>query len=145
MSNPLVSLGTLNRLRASVTFNSNPSLNVTASYLNKEGISLNLGDVTAMLPAMTGMVPSPEAYVPATITIHLLKTQPLSAQFKTQLESNSLIGNATVRVDSASHPPYDITNCFIAGVETIKANGEDAGWVVRIRGTYNVNSTLFDS
>lgn len=146
MSNPLVQLGTLNRLRGSITVASNASLNVTASYLNKDGIQIALeGDMTAMLPAMTGMVPSPEPYVPVTVTVHLLKTQPLSALYKSQLENSTLIGNITVRVDSAAHPPYDFTNCAIAGVDPIKISGEDAGWVIRIRGTYNINSTLFDT
>lgn len=146
MSNPLVQQGTLNRLRGSITWGSNPSLNITASYLGEEGISLALeGDATTMIPTMVGMVTSPEPYMPVTITAHLLKTQALSAQYKKQMENSTLLGAGVVRVDSKTHPPYDIMNCAIAGVEPLKLNGKDAGWVVRIRGFYPINSSLFDS
>ena len=143
--NPLISQGVLNRLAASLIWTNFGSLNVTPSYLNREGISIALeGDMTRFLNAYTGRVPSPEPYVPATITLNLLKSQALSGLYKAQLESNTLLGDCTVRVDSTVHPPYGFTNCGILGVREIQINGENAGWVVTVGGTYLTNSSLWN-
>lgn len=142
--NPLIDLGSLNKLKASVKYTDFPSLNVTPSFLNAAGIDLTLdGDITRFLAAYTGRVPSPEAYLPATLTLNLLRTQPLSAQYKAQLEKSSLIGDCVVRVDAAGHPPYGLSNCGIQSVRALQINGQDAGWVVVVGGTYFVNSALW--
>lgn len=146
MANPLITQGTLNRLRASVVWPDNPSLNVTASYLGKEGIRLALdGMATTFINTMTGAVTSPEPYQMITLTIHLLKTQGLAGLYKKQQETNSLLGNGTVRPDTSSLPPYGITNCAIESVTELNFSGADAGFAVTIRGYYLVNQDLYDS
>lgn len=146
MANPLIAQGSLNRLRASMVVSSDATLNVTASFLGREGISLAIdGETTAMLPTLTGVVTSPEPYQMVTVRVHLLKTQGLAAQYKTAMETDSLIGNITVRPDSAAVPPYTFFNCAIEGVDELKMNGTDAGFVVRLRGAYPINSGLYDS
>lgn len=143
-TNPLIAQGSLNRLSASVTWTTNQSLNVTPSFLNKDGISLSLdGEATTFLPTLTGAVTSNEPYMMITLMIHLLKTQSLSGQYKAQLETNSNLGDGVVRVDTRAHPAYDLTNCAISTVREITANGENAGWSVTIRGYYQVNNTLW--
>jgi hypothetical protein len=143
-SNPLVAQGTLNRLRASVIWANFPQLNVTAPFLHKEGISLALeGDVTTYIDTMTGGVTSPEPYQRANLTLTLLKTQPLSALYKQQLELSSLLGNGTVRPDSSTLPPYALVNCAIRSVRELRFSGEDAAWAVSVGGYYLVNSNLF--
>ena len=93
-TNPLVSQGSLNRLRASVVWPDNPTLNVTASYLGKEGVSLALdGEATTFINTLVGAVTSPEPYQMITLTIHLLKTQGLASLYKSQQEK---IGRAHV-------------------------------------------------
>ena len=145
-TNPLINQGTLNRLRASVTWDNFPGLNVTAPYLGEEGISLSLdGDTTTFINTMTGAVTSPEPYQMVTITMHLLKTQGLAGQYKSQMENLATLGNGVVRPDSSALPAYDITNCAIQGVEPLKLNGKDAGFTVRIRGYYVVNQSLYDT
>ena len=142
--NPLIDQGTLNRLLASVSFPNFTTLNVTPEFMNREMIRLALeGEFSKRLPTGTGQVPSPEPYVPATLTINLLKSQPLSAAFKAQWEQNVLLGDCTVRGDSAVHPPYDLTNCSIQSVRELSFSGDDAGCVVVIGGTYNINSALW--
>lgn len=142
--NPLIDQGSLNRLKASVKWTSFPGLNVTPSVLNAAGIELALdGDITAFLRSYTGRVTSPEVFVPATLTINLLRTQSLSATYKQQVETQSTIGDCVVRVDSVVHPPYDLTNCGIQSVRPIVISGQDAGWSVVIGGTYLVNAGLW--
>jgi hypothetical protein len=148
--NPLVSQGTLNRVSASVSWASFPNLNVTSSFLNRDGISLSLdGDATRYLPAMTGAVTSPEPYQMATLTINLLKTQFLAPLYKAQMEDSTLLGNVTVRPDvpvgSGGLPPYDLVNMAIESVREQRYSGEDAGWTVVCRGYYILNNSLFNT
>lgn len=145
MANPLVDQGVLNRLAASVVLADFPELNVTPSYLGKEGVSLSLeGNGTTYIGTMTGGVPSPEPYQVCSVTIHLLKSQPLSAQFKDKYESSTLIGNITVRPDvNSGLTPYDIVNCSLMNVREQSYAGTDAGWVITITGYYLINSQLY--
>lgn len=145
MANPLVSAGQLNRLVASVSWATFPTLNVTASFLNAGGIDLSLdGQATQMLPAMTAAVISPEPYMLATITINLLKTQALSQLYKAQMELSSPLGSCTVRPDVTSGlAPYMFQNCAIESVSAQSYNGSTAGYTVVCRGTYYINSNLF--
>jgi hypothetical protein len=142
--NPLIDQGTLNRIIASVSWTSFPSLNVTAPFLNKAAIRLALdGESTLFLPTLTGAVTSPEPYMMITATINLLKTQGLAAQYKAQMELQSKIGDGVVRPDTTILPPYDIVNCAIQTVREMDYGGGDAGWAVTVRGYYNINSSLF--
>jgi len=146
MANPLISQGSLNRLRASVVWNSFPSLNVTASYLGKEGISLALdGMATTFINTLVGAVTSPEPYQMVTLVLNLLKTQSLAGLYKAQQEENCLLGNGVVRPDSIALPAYDITNCAIESVRDLKFSGEDAAYAVTIKGYYIINSVLYDT
>ena len=146
MANTLVPQGTLNRLRASVVWNSFPGLNVTASFLGREGVGLSFdGQANTQIETMTGAVNSPEAYVKAAIRIALLKTQALAAAYKAQMEQNVLIGDCTIRADASSLPPFQISNCSLLGVDELVFNGEVAGFMVRAGGYWLVNSSLFDA
>lgn len=145
MANPLVTQGSLNRLRASVTWPSFPVLNVTANYLGKDGIRLMLeGESVIYINTMVGAVTSPEPYQLIRMTMHLLKTQPLASQYKAQMENNALLGNGVVRPDSLALPAYDIVNCAINSIAELNFSGADAGFAVDIRGYYLVNNSLYD-
>ena len=75
MANQQVLQGTLNRLLASVVYAGSPELNVTSSYLAKDGVSIAFdGDTSQLIGTMTSAVTSPEPYIYATVTMHLLKT-----------------------------------------------------------------------
>lgn len=144
-SNPLIALGSLNRLRASVTIPGNTALNVTAPYLGKEGISISLeGEGTTYLPALTGAVPSPEPYQMVRVRIALLKTQGLAAQYKTQYENSTLIGDITIKSDTITLPVFLFTNCALVNVPDLKYNGESADFPVEIRGYYLINNSLWN-
>lgn len=146
MANQLVAQGTLNRLRASIVWGDHPELNVTAAYLGEEAIRLALeGEATNFIPTLTGQVTSPEPYMGIGLTVNLLKTQPLSDLYKKQMEALALIGDGTVRPDSTVLSPYPIVNCSIQAVRELSLNGRDAGWIVSIRGYYNINASLWDA
>jgi hypothetical protein len=144
MANPNVPLGFLNRLRASIIVPAYPSLNVTASFLAPEGISLApQGQVATNLPAMTGVVRSPEPYVVVRVTTHLIKSQALADAWKTQWELDSFIGDITVRPDANALSPFEIGNVSIISIEAMTFSGRDPGIVVTVEGSYNVNANYW--
>ena len=146
MGNPLIDQGVLNRLRASVVWTAFPALNVTASYLDKPGIRLALeGQASMQHESLTGVVQSPEPYLPITITIALLRTQPLADLYKTQWEANSLIGTGTVWPDvSTGLSQFQLQNMSIQSVGEMTFNGQDPGMGVICRGFYVINNSLWD-
>ena len=144
MASPLIQQGTLNRLRGSVVYSSNPTLNVTAPYLAREAISIAFeGDAGMLIPTLTGGVTSPEPYQMATVTINLLKSQSLANVYKTQIETNVNIGDVAIISDSATLGDYDLTNCILKGIRDITYDGNVAGFVVTLTGIYNVNASLW--
>lgn len=143
--NPLIAQGTLNRLRGSFLVPSFSQLNVTASYLGKGGISLALqGDATTYIETLTGGVTSPQPYMVCMVTLNLLKTQGLADLYKQQMESLSTIGDVTVRGDASTLGDYPVTNCGIQTVRELPMSGEDAGFVVTVKGYYAINSQLWN-
>ena len=143
--NPLVTQGTLNRLRASLVWNDFPSLNVTPPFLGRAGISFALeGNTTVFLPTMTGAVTSAEPYLMFTATINLLKSQSFADLYKQQWESSAQLGDGTVRPDATTLSPFQIINCAIESVGPMNFNGEDAGMGVSIRGYYLINQNLWN-
>lgn len=143
-SNPLIAQGSLNRLRGSIVVTDIPALNVTASYLGKAGIGLALeGEATVFIPTMTGAVQSGEPYMMVMLTVNLLKSQSLADQYKQQMEKNSNIGDLMVTADASTLSKYPLVNCGISGVRELTFSGEDAGYVVMIKGYYSINSDMW--
>lgn len=144
MANPQVKQGTLNRLLASVVFADTPQLNVTSSYLAREAISIAFdGDTSLLIGTLTSAVTSPEPYIYATVTMHLLRTQALGDAFKTQVETNTSMGSVTVHPDSTALSTFQLNNCVLMAVQEMPMAGTDASLVIRLRGVYNINSSLF--
>ena len=143
--NPLINQGTLNRLRGSVVYASNATLNITAPYLAKEAISIAFdGDAGLLILTLTGGVTSPEPYQMATVTLHLLKSQSLADVYKTQIQTNVNVGDISIITDSAALSDYALVNCILKGVRDVTFDGVQPGFVVTLAGIYNVNSSLFD-
>ena len=145
--NPLIDQGTLVRVIAGIQFTNFPQLNISASYLGKEGIRLNLGGkVTTFIDTLTGRVTSPEPYQPITVVVNLLKTQSLGAAFKTQLETLSLLGDFVVYPDVTSGlgiTPYPVFNGAIEEATPNTFDGQDPLWVLTLGGSYNINAGLW--
>lgn len=144
--NAFIAQGTLNRLRGSVQVPSNTNLNVTAGYLGKQAISLALdGDVTQMIDTMTGLVTSPEPYIGATITIHMLRTQALQTAWRAAWENLSTLGQVTVHSDTATLPQFNFQNCAITRAPSFTFDGTNAEFIVEIRGIYYINNSLWNA
>ena len=144
MSNPQVVQGTLNRLLANVVYATFPQLNVTAPYLAKEAISIGFeGDTSQLIGTLTGAVTSPEPYIYGTVTMHLLRTQALGNAYKTQIETNTTMGSVTIIPDSTALSPFQLNNCVLMSIQETAFDGTQAGLIVRLRGVYSINASLF--
>lgn len=147
--NPLVSLGTLNRVRASVTFVDLPQLNVTSSFLGKNGVSMRpKGKRTTQLEQMTGAVQSPEPYVAYDVEINLVRTTQLVGLFQAQEQISTVIGDMTVRPDVSGAGVlalYQLVNGAIDDVQELRFAGTDAGYVVMVTAYYEINNALWNT
>lgn len=145
MPNPLIPQGMLNKIRGSLVWTTNPAFNITAPYLGKDGIRFTQeGDGTVYFPTMTGAALSQEPYVMVSTTVALLKTQPLADQYKQRFQTDSALGDFTVRPDASTLSPYQIINGSIEGTGDLLFNGTDPVYGVRLKGYYLINSALFD-
>ncbi|ARF49838.1 hypothetical protein DSJ_11100 [Pantoea stewartii subsp. stewartii DC283] len=145
MPNPMIPVGVLNRVRASIKFTDHSELNVSASYLAKEGVELVFqGNMTDFLPAMTGAVQSPQPYMIMQAKVHLLRSQALGAQYKTQWEANTAIGDAKVYSDSSTFGDFEVMNTAITNVQDMSFAGGEPGVAITITGTYYINSEMWD-
>ena len=145
--NPLIDLGTLNLLKASVVWADFPALNVTASFLDKAGLTLRLdGKASVQHGTMTGLVQSPQPYLPVSLVIPLLRTQALSDAYKTQMELSVVIGAGTVwpDVQTGGISSYQIANMAMESVGELNFAGQSPQWGVTLMGLYYINSSLFN-
>lgn len=141
-----VALAPLNRLRASVVFADFPELQIISTGLTREGVNISFqGDASQNLPAMTGLVASAEPYQVATITIHAVRSQAIAAAYKAQIEANTYLGSINVITDAANLPDYPIENGVLLGVEALSFDGNQAVFIIRISGSYRVNSEMWAS
>lgn len=141
----MINVGVLNRVRASMKFPDHPELNISASYLAREGIEISVqGNFTEFLPAMTGAVQSPQPYVIVQARVHLLRSQALAKQYKAQWEQNATIGDAKAYSDSTVFGDFDLFNTAITNVQDMSFAGGEPGTVLTITGTYYVNAEMWD-
>jgi len=147
MANRLVDQGVLNLLAASVVWADLPALNVTADFLDKAGITLRLdGKASVQHGTMTGLVQSPQPYLPVSLVIPLLRTQPLSNAYKTQMETSVIIGAGTVWPDITGGDgisSYQLANMAMESVGELNFAGQSPQWGVTLMGIYYINNALF--
>jgi len=145
MPNPLVPQGTLNRLRGSVVYARNATLNITAPYLTREAISISFeGDAGVLLPTLTGGVTSPEPYQMASVTINMLKTQALAEVYKQRFESDTNVGDVSIITDASTLSDYQLVNCILKGVRDLAFDGNQPAYQVTLSGIYYTNNTLWN-
>lgn len=144
-TNPGVALGTLNRLISAVHVLSNPALNITAPYVGRNGIRVRSDRrAVVFIDAMTGMVTSPEPYIPVTVTAQLLRTQSLALAWKSRLVQNALIGQITAFPDTTPFLPMDVYNCAFEDFDPMNWDGTDPHFTVTLYGTYYINNTMWN-
>ena len=145
MANPLISQGVINLVRASLVVPSNRSLNVTASFLGKGGINVALrSPVTTFIDQLTGRTTVPEPYVSIGITVNLIRTQQLAAQWFAQIVASSQLGDLTVIPDTPAFPNYNFTNCAIESAPDQAFASGDASYNLVIGGTWIINNDLWN-
>ena len=94
---------------------------------------------------MTGLVQSPEPYMPVSVVIALLKTQQLSAAYQSQMEDNVVLGQGTVFPDvSIGLAPYVLYNMSIQSVGELLFNGTTPIFAVTCRGYWIINNSIWD-
>jgi len=136
--------GVLNRLRASVTYQNYPALNVTSGFLTTEGIRLALeGNATDLLPAMVSLVSSPAPYLSASLTMSIVRSSSLAQLYKLQIENTTLVGLVTIFPDTDVLNPFILNNVALETVREMAFAGMEAAMVVTARGYYNVNTGFF--
>lgn len=148
MAVPQIPLGTLNRLVASASFASIPSLNVTPPYLTRRAIRFTPDmDMTTFINVLTGMVTSPEPYVGVTVALNLNRSLPLVNAWQTQYLTSTLLGPCTIRPDVAASQggvqPFELDNTGILRLGDMGMDGEDPLFMITIRGTMFINNSLW--
>ena len=142
--NPLIPLGSLNRIIAAVQYVDTPALNAISSFLGRGGIRIAADGPTSInIPAMTGAVPSGEPYQLVTVTIPILKTTGLGTVYKTQIERNTAIGDLNIIPDATPMGQYALTHCSIVGWDQAAFDGTDPVMTVTVQGTYSINANLW--
>lgn len=142
--NPLIQQGTLNKVRASVIVPGTSSLNITAAYMGRNFVTVSLdGDFTKLIGTGTGAVVSPEPYVEATITVGILRTQPLATSWRNQWESQGAIGDVSVFPDTTGFGEFDFHNCVIQHFDPNAWDGEDPVSRLMLKGIYNINASMW--
>ena len=142
----LVDQGTLNRLLTQIQLPNFPALTTTASYMGKRQVSITFnGKATSNAPTATGMVMSPEPFIPVMIHVSLLRTQPLANYWRSQIETGTVLGPITAYTDVKSSIDYEYSfaNCAVDSIGDIDASGVDGAYNVTIIGTYPINSSLY--
>lgn len=144
MANPLVPQGFLNRVRGAVSITDVPALNVTASYLGKDGISMRPdGPATDILPTMTGTVGSQVPYQQVTLTVHMLRTQGLAASYQQRFTTDTALGEVVVTPDATTFGNFTVLNAYLVNFNELPFTGMDAGYVVTISGYLITNDNMW--
>lgn len=144
MSHPLVDQGTLNRIRSSVVVPNYTNLNANAENMGQNFVSVSLnGDLAQLIKTATGGVPSPEPYVEASITVDLLRTQSLSADWLNQAKSDSSIGEIVVHPDSKAFPKMEFHTGVIQHIDPGAFDGQDPVVKVSLSGIFYLNDSLW--
>ncbi|AWF38011.1 TPA: hypothetical protein OB547_001313 [Escherichia coli] len=144
MANPLVPQGFLNRVRGALSVTDTPALNVSASYLAKDGISLRPdGQATDIIPTMTGTVGSQAPYQQVTLTVHLLKTQGLGESYRQRFLTDTSLGEIVVTPDATTFGNITLLNCYLVNFNELAFSGMDPAFVVTISGYMVTNDNMW--
>lgn len=144
MPNPLVNQGFLNRVRGAVSVTDSPDLNISASYLGSDAISLRPDtNATDIIPTLTGTVGSQAPYQQVTCTVHLLRTQALSAIWQRRFLTDTQLGEVVVTPDATTFDDYTVLNAYLVSFNELPFTGRDAGYAVTISGYILTNSNMW--
>ena len=145
MANPVLSQGTLNRVRGSIIIASFPSLNITPAFMGKNFITVDFDeDYTDQIETATGVVNSPEPYIMATVTVGVLRTLPLALAWREQAKATSILGHISVHSDTTAFPVYHFRSVVIKKFDPGAYDGKDPVSRLTLRGVYDINNDLWN-
>jgi hypothetical protein len=142
--NPQIPQGVLNRVLTAILIPSNTALNITAPYMAKGFAKLEFeGDWTGQIGTGTGIVSSPEPYIMARVTVNLLRTQALAANWVAQGQQATYIGQVNVHSDTSTFPITTMTDTSIFQLDPGAMDGTDPVVRMILRGSYPINAALW--
>lgn len=145
MTNPLINLGNLNRVRASVVFPSFTALNITSSQMGRRFVSLVYDEeFVQQIQQGIGIINSPEPYVLATITCDILRTLPLAQAFISQVEATAVLGTVKVHSDTSAFPVRTVHNASVLKADPGAYDGIAGVLALTIRGIFYPNNDLWN-
>lgn len=142
----LIDQGTLNRLLSQIQLPNFPALTTLASYMGRRQVRISFGGkATGNAMTATGMIMSPEPFIPVNLHITLLRTQALAYYWRSQIETSTLLGPITAYTDVKSRidSEYNFVNCAVDSIGDIDTSGTDGEYNLTIIGTYPINSSLY--
>lgn len=144
MPNPRIPQGVINRVRASIDFPDYPALRISASFLTPEGITLDIGPLGEPIPAMTGVVSSPQPYAMVTMTAYLQRSQALAQLFRDQIEKNTYLNTAKLYSDTSTLGDFTLNDVQIINLGSIPMNGKNADFPLSFTGTWYINEDMWN-
>lgn len=145
MANPLISQGTLNRIRCSIIIPDFSSLNITSAYMGKNFATITFGgDFTTQIETATGVVNSPEPYVMTTVSVGILRTQSLASAWFSQLQDSTILGTVTIHSDTSAFPAISLVETSATGFNPGAYDGADPVSALTLRGVFYTNNSLWN-
>lgn len=144
-TNPNLFPSNLNRIRGSVLVPGNSSLNITASYLGKEGIVIApQSPVVTQMQGLATIVNSEEPYQLVQVTAMVMKSLALSAAYINQIQQSPTVGTITVTPDTSVLPQFTLYNCAIVNWNQISMAGTQPDFAIVFQGQFNVSNDLWN-
>lgn len=140
----LPALGTLNRALTHITFASYPALNIGAQNMGRSYARIGFeGDFNHQAEVAVGVIPSPEPYVMAVVSVGVLRTQALGAAWWSQILATSTIGTMTVYPDSMAFPSITVASTVVKSFDPDALDGTDPVIKMVLRGAVFPNSNMW--
>lgn len=144
-TNPNLIPGNLNRVRASIIVPGNEILNIPAEYQAKEGIVIApQSAVVTQMQGMTTVVNSEEPYQLVQITVSVIKSLAISAQYLEAIQNGPVLGNITVVPDTNVMGKFNLLNAAILNWNQVSMAGLQPDFTIIMQGQYNVSNDLWN-
>ena len=143
-TNPNLIPSNLNRIRGTVLVPGNATLNITAPYLGKEGITISpQSAVVTQMQGMTTVVNSEEPYQIVQVTAAVMKSLALSAAYIEQIKTSPTLGTVTVTPDTTVLAPFTLYNVAIINWGQMSMAGVQPDFVVTFQGLLPISNDLW--
>ena len=143
-TNPNLIPSNLNRIRGTVLVPGNATLNITAPYLGKEGITISpQSAVVTQMQGMTTVVNSEEPYQIVQVTAAVMKSLALSAAYIDQIKNSPTLGTVTVTPDTTVLAPFTLYNVAIVNWGQMSMAGVQPDFVITFQGLLPISNDLW--